>query len=92
MKTAIRAVASVLLSFFCCTSFAQTSFWVSAGGNLSQFNTPTTLWACRWGTGWGNSDEPGGSGTLLLHHAPHHYLITYVYPEQVQAGGLVFQR
>jgi hypothetical protein len=39
MKTALRAFASVLLSLFCYTSFAQTSIYVKAGGNLSRFNS-----------------------------------------------------
>lgn len=42
MKTVICALTTILLSLLCYTSFAQTSFYVKTGGNLSQFYTPKT--------------------------------------------------
>lgn len=45
MKTTIRALATVLLSLLYYTSFAQTSFYLRIGGNLSKFYTPTTSFA-----------------------------------------------
>ncbi|MBU1822804.1 MAG: PorT family protein [Bacteroidetes bacterium] len=72
MKTALRAFASVLLSLLCYTSFAQTSFYVRAGGNLSQFNSesleyrPLSGFQAGVGLTWAISSHFAFRSELLL--------------------------